>query len=71
MELTNNEIIILIDYYENKVNDLESRMNDFEKDCLNLLDFDLYETQQARYKHNIDGSKARIKELDKALNELG
>ena len=70
MELTHNEIIILIDYYENNVNDLESRMNDFEKDCLNLLDFDLYETQKERYKHNIDGSKARIKELDKALNEL-
>lgn len=70
MELTRDEIIILINYYENLVNDLESRMNDFEKDCLNLLDFDLYETQQARYKHNIDGSKARIKELDNELNKL-
>lgn len=69
MELTHNEIIILIDYYENLVNDLESRMNDFEKDCLNLLDFDMYETQQARYKHNIDGNKARIKELDNELNK--
>lgn len=69
MELTYNEIIILIDYYENLVNDLESRVNDFEKDCLNLLDFDLYETQQARYKHNIDESKARIKELDNELNK--
>ena len=70
MNLTHDEIIILIDYYENLVNDLESRMNDFEKDCLNLLDFDLYETQQARYKHNIDGRKARIKELDNELNKL-
>lgn len=70
MELTHNEIIILIDYYENLVNDLESRMNDFEKDCLNLLDFDLYETQQARYKHNIDGSKDRVKELHNELNKL-
>lgn len=69
MELTHNEIIILIDYYENLVNDLENRMNDFEKDCIDLLDFDLYETQQARYKHNIDGSKARIKELDNELNK--
>lgn len=70
MELTRDEILILIDYYENLVNDLESRMNDFEKDCLNLLDFDLYETQQTRYKHNIDGRKARIKELQNELNKL-
>ena len=70
MNLTHNEINILIDYYENLVNDLESRMDDFEKDCLNLLDFDLYETQRARYKHNIDGSKARIKELNNELNKL-
>lgn len=70
MKLTHNEIITLIDYYENLVSQLESRMNDLEKIDAIFLDFDLYETQQARYKHNIDGSKARIKELNKALNEL-
>lgn len=70
MKLTHNEIITLIDYYENLVSQLESRMNDLEKIDTIVLDFDLYETQQARYKHNIDVSKARIKELDKALNEL-
>lgn len=69
MEVRYDEIMILIDYYENLVNDLESRMNNFKKDCLNLLDFDLYETQQARYKRNIDEIKARIKELNNELDK--
>lgn len=70
MKLTKKEIIVLIDYYENLVNNLEDRMNDLEKDCLDILDFDLYETQRTRYKHNIDGGKARIKELHNELNNL-
>lgn len=70
MKLMYNEIITLIDYYENLVSELENRRNDLEKDCVKLLDFDLYETQRTRYKHNIDGSKARIKELDNELNNL-
>lgn len=70
MKLTHNEIITLIDYYENLVSQLESRMNDLEKDCVDLLDFDLYETQRTRCKHNIDGGKARIKELHNELNNL-
>ena len=70
MELTHNEIIILIDYHENLVNDLENRMNNLEKDGISLIDFDLYETQKKRYKHRIDESKTRIKELDNELNKL-
>lgn len=70
MELTHDEIIVLIDYYENLMNDLANRMNDLEKDGVDLLDFDLYDTQRARYKHRIDGAKTRIKELDKELNKL-
>lgn len=70
MELTHNEIIVLIDYYENLVNDLANRMNDLEKDGVGLLDFDLYDTQRVRLQHNIDGSKTRIKELENELNNL-
>jgi hypothetical protein len=70
MKLTYNEIITLIDYYENLVSQLESRMNDLEKINTIVLDFDLYETQRTRYKHNIDEGKARIKELHNELNNL-
>lgn len=70
MKLTYDEIITLIDYYENLVSQLESRMNDLEKINPILFDYDLYETQRTRYKHNIDGGKARIKELHNELNNL-
>lgn len=70
MKLTRNEIIILIDYYENLVNDLENRMNNLKNDFFGLIDFDLYDTQKERYKHRIDEDKTRIKELDKELNKI-
>lgn len=70
MELTRDEILILIDHYTNLKFDIVKRMDDFEKDCINLLDDDLFNTQRKRYKNMIDGYKTRISELQTELDIL-
>ena len=70
MELTRDEILILIDYYTNLKFDIVKRMDDFEKNCINLLDNDLFDTQRKRYKNMIDGYKTRISELQTELDIL-
>lgn len=70
MELTRDEILILIDHYTNLKFDIENRMNEFGRDCINLLDDDLFNTQRKRYKNMLDGYKIRIGELQTELDIL-
>lgn len=70
MKLTRNEINTLIDYHEKLVSDFDNYMYYLEKDCICLLDYDLYKIQRARYKQKIDENKARISELQTELDEL-
>lgn len=70
MELTNNEINILINYYDGLTFDESTVVDDIKQNCTNLIDGDLLTTQIKRYKHRIDGYKSRINELKAELDKL-
>lgn len=69
MELTNNEITILINYYDGLKFDEKMHVDEIKQTCTDLLDGDLLATQLKRYEHRIDGYESRIKELDNELNK--
>ena len=70
MKLTQNEILVLIDYYENRKYELEDRIENFEESCSEILDSDLFNTQIKRYKNEKNATKSRIKELRNELDNL-
>ena len=70
MELTNNEIIILINYYDNLKYEENGYVDDIKQTCTDLLDRDLLATQLKRYEHRIDGYNSRISELKAELDKL-
>lgn len=70
MKLTRNEILVLIDYYENRKYELEDRIENFEQSYSEVLDSDLFNTQIKRYKNEKNATKSRIKELRNELNNL-
>lgn len=70
MKLTRNEILVLIDYYENRKYELEDRIENFEQSYSEVLDSDLFDTQIKRYKNEKNATKSRIKELRNELNNL-
>lgn len=70
MELTNNEITILINYYDGLKFDEKMRVDEIKQTCTDLLDGDLLTTQLKRYEHRIDGYESRIGELQAELDEL-
>ena len=70
MKLTNNEIIMLINYYDCLKFDEKMQVDDIKQTCTDLLDGDLLATQLKRYEHRIDGYESRIRELQAELDEL-
>lgn len=70
MELTNNEITILINYYDGLKFDEKMRVDDLKQTCTDLLDVDLLATQLKRYERRIDGYESRIRELQSELDKL-
>ena len=70
MELTNNEIIVLINYYDSLKFEEKNNVDDIKQTCTNLLDTDLLNTQLKRYEHRIDGYESRISELKAELDKL-
>lgn len=70
MELTNNEITILINYYYGLKFDEKTHMDDIKQTCTDLLDGDLLATQLKRYEHRIDGYESRINELQDYADKL-
>lgn len=70
MELTNNEITILINYYDGLKFDEKTHMDDIKQTCTDLLDGDLLATQLKRYGHRIDGYESRIRELQDYADKL-
>lgn len=70
MELTNNEIIVLINYYDSLKFEEKSHVDDIKQTCTNLLDSDLLATQLKRYEHRIDGYESRINELKAEADKL-
>lgn len=70
MELTRNEILVLIDYYDNLKYELEDRIENFEDSYSAVLDSDLFKIQIERYKNEKNTTKSRIKELRNELDNL-
>lgn len=70
MELTNNEIIVLINYYDSLKFEEKSHVDDIKQTCTNLLDSDLLATQLKRYEHRIEGYESRINELKSEADKL-
>lgn len=70
MKLTNNEIIVLINYYDGLEFEEKSHVDDIKQTCTDLLDADLLTTQIKRYEHRLDGYKSRINELQAELDNL-
>lgn len=70
MELTINEITILINYYNNLKFVEKSHVDEVKQTCTDLLDGDLLLTQIKRYEHQIDGYESRISELRAELDNL-
>lgn len=70
MKLTRNEILVLIDYYENCKYELEDRIENFEQSYSGVLDSDLFKIQIERYKNEKNATKSRIKELRNEVNNL-
>lgn len=62
MKLTRNEILVLIDYYNDLEYELENRIE--------VFDPDLFKIQTDRYKNEKNTIKSRIKELRNDLNNL-
>lgn len=70
MELTNNEITILINYYDGLKFNEKTHVDDIKQTCTDLLDGDLLATQLKRYEHRIDGYESRINELQDYADKL-
>ena len=70
MELTNDEITVLTNYYYGLEFDEKEHLDDLKQTCSDLLDGDLLATQLKRYEHRIDGYESRIKELEAELDSI-
>lgn len=70
MKLTNDEIAILINYYDGLKFDEKMHVDDLKQTYTDLLDGDLLGIQLRRYKHRIDEYESRISELQSELDEL-
>lgn len=70
MKLTRNDLAVLLNYYTGLEFDLEDRMETFKKDCIGLLDSDLFDQQMNRYKAKLKEYESRIDKLQVELDEL-
>lgn len=63
MELTRDEIAVLLNYYSGLEFDLEDRIEALQQNCMGNIDSDLYAIQVNRY-------EAKRKEYESRINEL-
>lgn len=70
MELTRNEIAVILNYYHGLEFDIEDRMETIKTDCIGLIDTDLYETQLDRCKTTLKEYQDRIEEMTTELEKL-
>ena len=63
MELTQDEIQVLLNYYSALEFDLEDRIEALQQNCMGKIDSDLYAIQANRY-------KAKHKEYEARINKL-
>lgn len=64
MELTRDEIAVLLNYYRGLEFDLEDRIEALQQNCMEHIDPDLYGIQQlTRYESKHKKYEARINEL--------
>lgn len=70
MELTRDEIAVLLNYYSGLEFDLEDQLNNVKATCMGVIDSDLYGTQIDRYKTKIKECKNRVSELEAELDSI-
>ena len=63
MELTRDEIAVLLNYYSGLEFDLEDRIEDLKENCQGVIDTDLYGIQLTRYESKHKKYEDRINEL--------
>lgn len=63
MELTRDEIAVLLNYYSGLEFDLEDRIEALQQNCQGVIDTDLYGIQLTRYESKHKKYEARINEL--------
>lgn len=63
MELTRDEIAVLLNYYSGLEFDLEDQIEALQQNCMGNIDSDLYEIQLNRYKSKHKEYEARINKL--------
>lgn len=63
MELTRDEIAVLLNYYSGLEFDLEYRIEALQQNCQGVIDSDLYEIQVNRY-------ESKHKEYEDRINKL-
>lgn len=63
MELTRDEIAVLLNYYSGLEFDLEDRIEALQENCQGVIDTDLYDIQLCRYEAKHKKYEARINEL--------
>lgn len=63
MELTRDEIAVLLNYYSGLEFDLEDRIEALQQNCMEHIDPDLYGIQLTRYESKRKKYEARINEL--------
>lgn len=63
MELTRDEIAVLLNYYSGLEFDIEDRIEALQQNCMGNIDPDLYDIQLIRYESKYKKYEARINEL--------
>lgn len=70
MELTRNEIAVLLNYYNGFELELEDQLDNVKATCMGVIDSDLYGTQIDRYRTKIKECKNRVSELEAELDSI-
>lgn len=70
MELTQDEIQVLLNYYSGLEFDLENQIEALQQNCMGNIDSDLYEIQANRYEAKHKEYEARINKLQTELDKL-
>lgn len=63
MELTRDEIAVLLNYYSGLEFDLKDQIDTLKENCQGVIDSDLYKIQLDRYQTEYDKYESRIGEL--------
>lgn len=70
MKLTENEIEVLVNYYDNLQFDLKDKIDTLKENCHGVIDSDLYKIQLERYYTKYNEHEYRVNDLMTERNNL-